>query len=63
MFLVEYFKVKRQRHRWVQIEAYVAMKIEETDLVFPKNCSCDYILGDSSVKYREYHVDTYCSHE
>ena len=37
------------------------MKLEEIDLKFPKNCSYDYTLDDSSVKYGEYHVDTHHS--
>ena len=58
-FLIEY--LERQTYHWVHTESTIAMKFEEAGKMFPKKCSYDYTVGDSSVKYRECYIDTYRS--
>ena len=37
-FLVEYFKIGRRTYRWVQLTNEQAIKLEESDKKFPKDC-------------------------
>ena len=59
-FLVEYFKLERRAHRWVQLTEEKANELEET-LTKPtlqNNVSYNYTTPDG-VRMREYHVDTH----
>jgi hypothetical protein len=59
-FLVEYFKLERRAHRWVQLTEEKANELEETLTKPPlqKNVSYNYNTPDG-VRMREYHVDTH----
>jgi hypothetical protein len=59
LFLVEYFKLERRAHRWVQFTEEKANELEETLSKPPlqKNVSYSYITADD-VRMREYHLDT-----
>jgi hypothetical protein len=59
-FLVEYFKLERRAHCWVQLTKEKANELEETlsKLPLQKNVSYKYITVDD-VRMCEYHLDTH----
>jgi hypothetical protein len=59
-FLVEYYKLERRAHRWVQLREEMANKLEETLSKPPlqQNVSYNYTTPDG-VQMREYHLDTH----
>jgi hypothetical protein len=58
--IVEYFKLKRRAHCWVQLTEEKANKLEEalTKPPLQNNVSYNYTTPDG-VQMREYHVDTH----
>jgi hypothetical protein len=59
-FLVEYFKLERRAHHWVQLTEEKANELEETLSKPPlqQNISYNYTTPDG-VQLREYHFDTH----
>jgi hypothetical protein len=68
-FLVEYFKLERRAHLWMQLTEEKANELEETlwKPSLQKNVSYNYITADDvrnyitadDVRMREYHLDTH----
>jgi hypothetical protein len=59
-FLVEYYKLERRAHRWVQLTEEKANELEGTLSKPPlqQNVSYNYTTPDG-VQMREYHLDTH----
>ena len=57
-FLIEYFRLEKCAHRWVQLEESKAMQYEKDGCEFPLNCYHSYVTTED-VNMREYHVDTH----
>ena len=57
-FLIEYFRLEKCAHRWVQLDEAKAVRLEKELANFPLNCYCAYTNADND-KMREYHVDNH----
>jgi hypothetical protein len=59
-FLVQYFKLERRAHRWVQLTEEKAIELEEslTKPPLQKNVAYNYATPEG-VSMREYHLDTH----
>ena len=51
-FLLEYFRLEKYAHRWVQLSETQAVNLETTVTNFPKNCYYNY-MTDDNISMRE----------